>query len=71
MHVDLKLSISPSKEGRPRVSANRAMKEIFGFQKEAVKKGWGEKCIKIFFFNFKLAIRKITTPVHKDGLSNF
>jgi len=43
MHVDLKLGISPSEEGRLRVSANRAMKEIFGLQKEAIKKGWGGK----------------------------
>jgi len=40
--MDLKLGISPSEEGRLWVCANRAMKEIFGLQKEAVKKGGGK-----------------------------
>jgi len=42
MHMDLELGISPSEESRLRVSENRAMKEIFGIQKEAVKKGRGK-----------------------------
>jgi hypothetical protein len=40
--MDLKLGISPSDESRLRESENRAMKEIFRLQKEAVKKGWGK-----------------------------
>jgi hypothetical protein len=36
--MSVKLGISPSEESRLMVSENRAMKDIFGPQKEAVKK---------------------------------